>query len=309
MSPMGQYSIAMEEHAGAIRKAIQPLAEGDALAPGEIADRVALSRFHFHRVFKRILGETPGEMRRRLLLERAAWLLAKTAVPATEAAFEAGFESLEGFSRAFRKAFGVSPSRFASAGLPLWLASPNGVHFSPLVERSPGAKPMDLIDRLLATESDSLRTILDQLSGWTDSQWDESLPFSVQEMCYEDRQATVRQLLDWYLLTMEAWIAAVDRQGFPAERNTTREGIASRAEIALPMFEGLVRRVREADEWNAEFTDELCDPPARFSFGGMIAHVITHNLVRRQALLAALRQRSGLDAWGDPLHWEQSQPR
>lgn len=168
---------------------------------------------------------------------------------------------------------------------------------------------MDLIDRLLATESDSLRTILDQLSGWTDSQWDESLPFSVQEMCYEDRQATVRQLLDWYLLTMEAWIAAVDRQGFPAERNTTREGIASRAEIALPMFEGLVRRVREADEWNAEFTDELCDPPARFSFGGMIAHVITHNLVRRQALLAALRQRSGLDAWGDPLHWEQSQPR
>lgn len=41
----------------------------------QLARRAAMSPFHFHRVFRGMVGETPLEMHRRLRLERAAWTL------------------------------------------------------------------------------------------------------------------------------------------------------------------------------------------------------------------------------------------
>src|SRR5687768_1916825 len=82
------------------------------------ADRVNLSRFHFQRMFVRCLGETPGELRRRLLLERAAHELVATSRSVTHIAFDAEYESLEGFSRAFRRTYGLSPSHYRRIPLP-----------------------------------------------------------------------------------------------------------------------------------------------------------------------------------------------
>src|SRR5580698_8818879 len=71
----------------------------------DLADHACLSRFHFHRVFQALLGETVGEMVRRLRLERAGRRLAATKIPITELAFEAGYSTHEAFIRAFRAAF------------------------------------------------------------------------------------------------------------------------------------------------------------------------------------------------------------
>ena len=46
-------------------------------------------------------------MRRRLLLERAAWQLSRTQLPVTDISLNANYGSLEAFSRAFRKAFAI----------------------------------------------------------------------------------------------------------------------------------------------------------------------------------------------------------
>jgi AraC family transcriptional regulator len=62
----------------------------------------ALSPFHFHRVFRGMVGETPIELHRRLRLERAAWCLRHQETPVTEIAFAAGYETHESFTRAFR---------------------------------------------------------------------------------------------------------------------------------------------------------------------------------------------------------------
>lgn len=97
----------------------------------DLADRVCLSRFHFHRVFQALLGETVGDLVRRLRLERAANRLATTRVPITELAFEAGYATHEAFIRAFRSAFGYTPSamrrRLSYNGQ---LPTPNGIHFN-----------------------------------------------------------------------------------------------------------------------------------------------------------------------------------
>jgi AraC family transcriptional regulator len=302
----GMRASAVEDQERQVKQSIQPLIEGEPLLPAELADRAAYSRFYFHRVFKRMMGETPGEMRRRLLLERAAWMLQKSSSSATEAAFEVGFESLEGFGRAFKKAFGVLPSGFSGSGLPLWLPASNGIHFSPLPLMPIGGKAMDLIDRLLDNETATLKSLLDPDKGIDEQGLDTELGVPVQAMCWEAEQRTVREALDNLIFTKEVWIAAVEKQTIPDARDSSREGLRKRAEIVLPMFAGLVRRVRDTGEWDTKFTDELCEQPVMFTFGGMIAHVLTHDIARRQAALAALRRKGFEVGWGDPLQWEQA---
>jgi len=76
----------------------------------------ACSRFHFQRLFSAITGSSVGEYRRLMLLRRAGQQLAfRDNVSVTEIGFDAGYENAESFSRAFRRAFGQSPSGFRSS--------------------------------------------------------------------------------------------------------------------------------------------------------------------------------------------------
>ena len=82
------------------------------LALEELARLACLAPYHFHHVFTGMLGESLASHVRRLRLERAATRLKFTEMPVVEIAFEAAYETHEAFSRAFRKAFGLSPAQF-----------------------------------------------------------------------------------------------------------------------------------------------------------------------------------------------------
>jgi AraC family transcriptional regulator len=88
----------------------------------ELAAVAGVSRFHFHRIFHAMTGETVAEVVRRLRLSRAGWRLRTTTETVTDIAFEAGYESVEGFGRAFRQAFTIAPSAYRRA------FSPPGMH-------------------------------------------------------------------------------------------------------------------------------------------------------------------------------------
>jgi AraC family transcriptional regulator len=95
-----------------------------------LAETANLSPFHFHRVFRGMVGETALELTRRLRMERAAWTLANTATPVVEIAFRAGYETHEAFTRAFRACYGASPSGFRDrGGTRFHLAASCGIHF------------------------------------------------------------------------------------------------------------------------------------------------------------------------------------
>lgn len=95
-----------------------------------LAGRAHLSPFHFLRRFRELAGETPEAFLRRLRLQRAAWQLATSAEPGvTEIALAAGFGSHDGFGRAFRRAYGVTPSEFRRRGGDPWAACPHAVAF------------------------------------------------------------------------------------------------------------------------------------------------------------------------------------
>jgi AraC family transcriptional regulator len=97
----------------------------------ELAGIASFSPFHFHRIFRGMVGESVKEHVRRLRLERAAHRLRFTGQPVTEIAFDAGYETHESFTRAFRVMFTESPTEFrnnhrAVAHGP----APSGVHYA-----------------------------------------------------------------------------------------------------------------------------------------------------------------------------------
>ncbi|TGL20072.1 helix-turn-helix domain-containing protein [Leptospira yanagawae] len=78
----------------------------------QIAFFTGYSDWHFHRVFKSIQGENLKQYTRRLRLEKAAYELKITKFPVIEIALEAGFQSQEAFTKAFKRVLGLTPSEF-----------------------------------------------------------------------------------------------------------------------------------------------------------------------------------------------------
>jgi len=82
-----------------------------------MATIAAISPFHFHRLFHQWSGETLNEFVRRRRLDVAAGQLRHCPEEKiTAIALNCGFASPEGFARAFRDRFGMTPSRWRAGG-------------------------------------------------------------------------------------------------------------------------------------------------------------------------------------------------
>src|SRR5689334_4490667 len=141
----------------------------------DLARQAYQSRTQFHRLFRTMIEETPGAMRRRLLLERAAYQLAHTGVSVTDIALDANYGSLEAFTRAFRKAFRISPSRYRRMRDPHFhLPASNKIHFfapgSATNLSTKGGGDMDLFDRFAGNDSWHTQRLLEYAGTLTEEQ-------------------------------------------------------------------------------------------------------------------------------------------
>jgi AraC-like DNA-binding protein len=288
--------------------------DDDLTSPRDLAQRAYLSRFHFDRLFKAGVLETPHALRQRLLLERAAYPLDVTPEPVTEIAFDAGFGSLEAFTRPFRRAFGRSPSehRRLHARSHL-LAAPNGVHFHPpgglLMSIRPDERShtMDLTDRLIEHDLWLTRRIIEAAARLEETQLDLVVDADRAPQPWEASEMTVRSMLNLLVKTKEIWGAAIAGRECPDDTDFTIGGFERGADEAGEAFSKIVRSVRERGEWDTAFIDASCEPAETFTYGAMVAHVLTFNAARRQQLISALATL-GIDdiGYGDPIEWERS---
>jgi AraC family transcriptional regulator len=274
-----------------------------------LAGRAYLSRFHFDRLVGAGLGEAPAALRRRLLLERAAWQLTQ-AVSVTDAGFQAGYGSTEAFSRAFRRAYARPPSRFARDGGDFRLWAPNGIHFHPpaglLLQGDKGRPPMDLTDRLLEHDRWLTGRLLDHAAQLPDEALDRQIRPGHEVLSFDGPEPTVRAMLDRLVWTKEVWTAAIAGRDFPDGADRSIEGLRTRLASAGEEFVALARRVRDGGQWDHVFVDAMCDPPQSFTFGGVIAHVITFSAHRRQVLIGALEELGVEEITsGCPIEWER----
>lgn len=253
-------------------------------------------------------------MRRRLLLERAAWQLSRTRLSVTDISLNANYGSLEAFTRAFRKAFGVSPSLYRRIGARCtYLHATNGIHHHSGKDETKGAGHfMDLFDIFSGQESWHTRRLLDVAKTLNDEQLDRPLKNQVKVFPWDGPDQSLRQILDRIVQTKEAWAAALTGGSMPPMENApptdrTPSAMLSRLDIADAKFHKVLTDVRNRNAWDDTFVDALCEPPETFTFGGMFAHVITFNAHRRMLAIDALRRLGAkVEGFGCPTEYVAS---
>ena len=90
------------------------------------------SPWHSHRLFQEYTGLTPAGYIRRLRLAKAALRLKKENIYIIDVAFDLGFGSVDGFTRAFYREFGMYPSDYAADPVLITLFVPYGAKFRAL---------------------------------------------------------------------------------------------------------------------------------------------------------------------------------
>ena len=243
-----------------------------------------------------MIEETPVAMRRRLLLERAAWQLSRTQLSVTDISLNANYGSLEAFTRAFRRAFGVCPSLYRRMGATVThLHAANGIHHYAGTDDKKGiGRFMDLFDIFSGQESWHTRRLLDLAKTLNDAQLDRPLNHKIHVFPWDGPDQSLRQLLDRMVQTKEAWAAALTGGSTPLLDNAppedrTPSAMLARLEKADAAFHSVLTDVRNRGAWLDTFVDALCEPPETFTFGGMFAHVITFNAYRRMVAIDVLR--------------------
>lgn len=112
---------------------------GEPLSLSDLAARSGFSPFHFVRMFAARYGASPMAYLRDLRLQAAAARLAnEPAAPLIELAFDSGFETQEGFTRAFSRAFGVTPGRFRTKAVQTQETDPMTTIERPTLSQSAG---------------------------------------------------------------------------------------------------------------------------------------------------------------------------
>jgi AraC family transcriptional regulator len=274
----------------------------------EMAGGAYSSPYHFTRRLTRDAGEPPVAMRRRVMLERAAWQI-RHGTSVTDAAFAAGYESVEGFGRAFAKAFGHPPSGL-SEETSHWLPAPNGIHFHPPTSLWVHSKeqPMSpLTEQLVQHDLDDTRELLDLAKQLPDADYRAARLPGHHVTSWDGAEESVVTVLEHLIFTKEVWLAAIEGAEFPAERGDDPGTLIERHDAVAPRWLGTVRDIERRGGWDDRLIDALCDPPESFVMSSVIAHVITYAAHRRQ-LARHLIRASGHEADdGDPINWLRRQ--
>ena len=156
---------------------------------------------------------------------------------------------------------------------------------------------MDLLDRLLQHDAWTTRQLLLRCHGLTDEQLDRR---------FDIGHGPVRDTFEHIIFNMEVWSNLMaGHEPLPADRPQSVPAFTRRLDRAASVLSQVARDVAARGGWDETWLDVLDDPPTKKTYGGAIAHVITHSMHHRAQLLWMLRQL-GLQELpeGDVLSWE-----
>ena len=98
----------------------------------DLARASLFSPWHSYRLFRQYTGMTPAAYIRSLRLSQSAMRLKSGNYRVTDAALDFGFDSIDGYTRAFSRKFGRNPSEYTREPVPIPLFIPYGVKFREL---------------------------------------------------------------------------------------------------------------------------------------------------------------------------------
>ena len=302
---MGSMSTAADHFTGFVDVLADALDDHEATGE-DLAGRLYLSRFHLDRIVASVAGESPSRFRRRILLERSAYRLATTRRTILDIAVEAGLRVArgvhpglhQGVRRRARPVARARPTRMR-------IEAPSDVHFHPPGSlRLPAEKkvtPMDLLTKMVEHHVWLTGEIVERAARLSDAQLDEPIELNV-----DDDHQTIRSLASRLVGQMGMWNAAIANREYDwsVEEHESVDSLRARLAVEGPAYLAQVREVAEQGRLDDTFVDALCEPAEVFTYGGMIAHVLTFAAHRRCLVVMALDRHGVPDlGWGDPMRW------
>jgi uncharacterized damage-inducible protein DinB len=160
---------------------------------------------------------------------------------------------------------------------------------------------MDLLDSFVGHDAWTTRQLLLLCQNLTDEQLDRQ---------FDIGHRTVRATVLHIIRNMEVWTDLMRCQPVRTSQGSSVSSMIERLDRAGADLARLARDVARREGWDERFVDSLDSPPVEKTYGGGIAHVITHSMHHRAQLLYLLR-RLGVQNLpeGDVLSWEnQARP-
>jgi len=115
----------VKEQAAAVQRMQNYIGEHlkEEITLSDLARASLFSPWHSYRLFRQYTGMTPAAYIRSLRLSQSAVRLKSGSCRVTDAALDSGFDSVEGYTRAFFREFGMNPSEYTRnpVSLPLFL--------------------------------------------------------------------------------------------------------------------------------------------------------------------------------------------
>ena len=122
----------MNEHIEAVQR-MQDYIETNldrTITMADLSNASKYSPWYSYRLFVDLLHMTPAVYIRRLRLSKSALRLRDEKVKIIDVAFDFGFESVDGYQRAFYKEFGCNPYEYSVHPTPIYLFKPYGIKYA-----------------------------------------------------------------------------------------------------------------------------------------------------------------------------------
>ena len=122
----------MDEHIEAVQR-MQDYIETNLdknITTADLANTSRYSPWYSYRLFVELLHMTPAVYIRRLRLSKSALRLRDEKVKIIDVALDSGFESVDGYQRAFYKEFGCNPYEYSIRPTPIYLFKPYGIKYA-----------------------------------------------------------------------------------------------------------------------------------------------------------------------------------
>ncbi len=162
---------------------------------------------------------------------------------------------------------------------------------------------MDLLLKMIEHHVWLIEEMIDRAATLPDETLDAEIEISVEGI---DDHPTLRSLLSRLVGQMDMWNCAIAMRDYDwvVENHEALDAMRERLSVVAPVFMGHVSEAAENGRLDETFVDALCEPPEVFTYGGMIAHVLTF-AAHRRTLVAGALESAGVNGIGsgDPMRW------